>query len=349
MFMTELKKNPPQGVQRHSIERLKDWERLGYGMFIHFGMSTFDRNELSFGDQPSTVYAPDKLDVDQWVSVARDAGMKYAVLTAKHTAGHCLWPTKQNDYHVGTSGNRTDVVDEFVKACERRGVKPGIYYCSMDNHNRFGSETPSFVGWGPSAFTTQAYREFQYRQVEELLSQYGAIEEVWIDIPVVLGHEGRRLQYEQIVRLQPNAVVMMNGGLSHHSRIDCNSAWPTDLVSMERSLPTSNQGYNPWHAIEQGGRLVDTGPVQNELRKDPPLDHYVPAEVCDPIGYDWFWNPRDTLRSDAELLGMRLICQERKANFLLDVPPDPHGLIPEIAVRSLITLAKNYDRIIRGI
>jgi alpha-L-fucosidase len=69
--------------------------------------------------------------------------MKYAVLTTKHVAGHCLWPTKLNDYHVGTSGNKTDVVEAFVNACEKRGVLPGFYYCSWDNHNRFGSRTYS--------------------------------------------------------------------------------------------------------------------------------------------------------------------------------------------------------------
>jgi len=115
---------PETGHQRLSLEKLRAWENLGYGMFIHFGMSTFDGDELSKGDKPSTFYAPDKLDVDQWVSIARDAGMKYAVLTAKHVAGHCLWPTKHTDYQIGTSGNKTDVVGAFVEACRKRGVLP---------------------------------------------------------------------------------------------------------------------------------------------------------------------------------------------------------------------------------
>ena len=62
-----------QGDQRLSLEKLHAWETLRFGMFIHFGMSTFDGEELSTGDAPSTFYAPDKFDVDQWVSVARDA------------------------------------------------------------------------------------------------------------------------------------------------------------------------------------------------------------------------------------------------------------------------------------
>jgi alpha-L-fucosidase len=59
-------------------------------MFIYFGMSTFDGNELSHGDKPASFYNPDKLDVDQWIAVARDAGMKYALLTTKYVAGFCF-------------------------------------------------------------------------------------------------------------------------------------------------------------------------------------------------------------------------------------------------------------------
>ena len=123
------------GSQRLSIEKLKQWESLGYGMFIHFGMSTYDGNELSRGDKPAFYYKPDRLDVDQWIGVARDAGMKYAVLTTKHVSGFCLWPSQLTNYHVANSSNHTDVVERFVKACESKAVLPGFYYCSWDNHH----------------------------------------------------------------------------------------------------------------------------------------------------------------------------------------------------------------------
>ncbi len=124
------------GAQRLSLERLKAWESMGLGMFISYGMSTYDGDEFSKGDRPSTTYAPDRLDVAQWVGVARDLGCRYAVLTAKHVAGHALWPTRHSDYHVGTSGNPTDVVRAFTEACRRAGIQPGLYYCSWDNHHR---------------------------------------------------------------------------------------------------------------------------------------------------------------------------------------------------------------------
>lgn len=335
---------PAKDHQRLSLEQLKAWEALEYGMFIHFGMSTYDGDELSKGDKPAEFYAPDNLDVDQWVQVASDAGMKYAVLTTKHVSGFALWPTKHTDYHVGNSSNKTDVVEAFVRACGKHGIMPGLYYCSWDNHHRFGSMTPTFTRW-ESAFTTVEYREFQAKQMEELLSQYGRIGEVWIDIPQILGADGRRKQYEQVARLQPDAVVMMNSGFGDGSQLKYDFAWPTDLMAIERWLPSSAHGYNPWHRISHGGLMTVGEASKTVYQAEPELDYYIPGEVCDPIGYEWFWNSNDHLRSDAELLGMRLVCRERRANLLLDVPPDRHGVIPKDTVAALMRLRANMERI----
>lgn len=101
-----------------------------------------------------------------------------------------MWPTKYTDHHVGTSSDPTDVVDKFVKACEKYGIIPGLYYCSWDNHHLFGSLTPSLTQWD-YAYTTRAYQEFQTNQITELLTGYGKIGEVWIDIPKVLSRSYR--------------------------------------------------------------------------------------------------------------------------------------------------------------
>lgn len=331
------------GAQRLNLKQLKAWESMEYGMFIHFGMSTFDGDELSRGDKPSSYYRPDKLDVDQWVSVARDAGMKYAVLTAKHVSGHCLWPSKHTDYHVGTSGNRINVVEAFMRACEKRGILPGLYYCSWDNHHTFGSVSPNFTRW-ESAFTTAEYRDFQMAQVGELLTQFGPLVEMWIDIPTLLGHDGRRRQYDQIVGLQPNTLVMMNNGFGDGTKLMLDATWPTDLMAIERWLPSSAKGYNPWHKLSHKGLLKRAAASQLSYEPDLPQNYYIPGEVCDPIGYEWFWNTGDKLRSDGELLGMRLIARERKANFLLDVPPNKHGLLPKETVGALIRLRKAIEK-----
>ena len=330
------------GAQRLPLVALQAWQKEAFGMFIHFGMSTFDGAEFSAGDKPSAFYAPDALDVDQWVRVARDAGMKYAVLTAKHVSGHCLWPSRFTDYHVGTGGNRTDVVGEFVSACRRHGIKPGLYYCLWDNHHKFGSVTPSDVmAWNGRqqgsnensgnpfdvlrpAFTTAEANTFFLNQITELLTQYGNIFEMWIDIPGVVGRAFRQHLYWEIARLQPDTVIMMNNGFGDGTQYPVDYAWPADLMAIERWLPNSTAPFNPWREIE-GKR------------------YYLPAEVCDPIGREWFFTDADQARCDKELLGMFLTCRGRNTNLLLNVPPDRSGRIPEKFVEPLIRLRRNLD------
>ena len=327
-----------KGNQRLSVEKLQKWEALGYGMFIHFGMSTFVEKEIPNGNYPSTTYSPANLDVDQWISVARDAGMKYAVLTTKHVAGHCLWPTKHTPYNITSSGNKTDVIEKFVKACEKKGVLPGFYYCSWDNHNRFGSKTPSdggdwkgmnsFPGDQVSAkdlpaFTTSLYQNFQTAQITELLTQYGPIAETWIDIPGVLGRGYRTFLYNHIAKLQPDTVVMMNSGISSGETYDIDYAWPSDLIAIERRLPPES-GHKQWRTIEGG-------------------EYYIPGEACDPIGKNWFFVPGDNPRPDKELAEQFLTLRKRGVSLLLDVPPDKTGVIPDMHVQALIRLKKNVN------
>lgn len=322
-----------RGSQRLSMRQLTKWEEMGYGMFIHFGMSTFVLNELPDGKAPASTYAPDRLDVDQWISVARDAGMRYAVLTTKHVAGHCLWPSEHTDHTVTNSADKTDVVEKFVEACRKRGVKAGFYYCSWDNHNRFGSKTPSDGGWsGMNSFpetqveklppyTTSLYQNFQTAQITELVKSYGPVAEMWIDIPGVLGRGYRTFLYHYIAQLQPDIVIMMNSGISDGTKYNVAYAWPSDLIAIERRLPPAS-GHEKWRTIE--GK-----------------EYYIPGEVCDPIGKNWFHVPGDNPRADEKLLAQFRSCRERGVNFLLNVPPSKHGLIPDEYVQALMRLRKN--------
>jgi len=313
---------PETGAQRLALAKLQSWEALGYGMFIHFGMSTFVGEEIPDGKAPASTYHPDGLDVDQWISIARDAGMKYVVLTAKHVAGHCLWPSRYTDYTVAQSGNQTDVVEALVKACARRGVLPGLYYCSWDNHNLFGSLTPSYTKFS-EAYTTSIYQDFQTAQVTELLRNYGPIAEIWIDIPGVLGRGYRTYLYEHIASLQPDCLVMMNSGISDAAHYNVDYAWPSDLIAMERNLPPVT-GHVKWREIE-GKR------------------YYLPGEVCDTLGKEWFWVEGDHPRPDGDLVTILEESRKLGANLLLDVPPDKHGRIPNESRDALLRLRTNAN------
>jgi alpha-L-fucosidase len=319
-------------------------------MFIHFGMSTYvDLVNLvcckATGDDSPTCYAPDRLDVDQWVSVARDAGMKYAVLTAKHISGFCLWPSRHTDYTVAHAGNTTNVVEVFVKACEQKGVLPGLYYSSYDNHHRFGSRTrsdftsreiyeqfaksrPPFGGLKRGVprddqmpYTTSHYQSFQTAQMTELLTEFGPLMEVWIDHPEALGRGYRTYLYDQIAQRQPDALVMMNNGTPSDAKYDLEYAWPSDLIAMERGTPQDRK--------------------REKYRRIEGRDYYLPVEACDsiaPIRYDWFHVPGDESRPVEDLASQFQACRQSGANFLLNVPPDRHGVIPEGFIQTLRTL-----------
>jgi alpha-L-fucosidase len=311
-----------RGAQRLSLRKLRQWEALGYGMFIHFGMSTFVGEELPKGTHPASLYNPDRLDVAQWIQIARDAGMKYAILTAKHVAGHCLWPSRYTEYTVANSGNKTDVVEAFVKACEKYKVLPGLYYCSWDNHNLFGSLTPNLrKDKREQPYTTSIYQTFQTNQITELLVNYGPILEVFIDIPNVLGRGYRTFLYEHIARLQPDCVIITNSGISDQSAYNVDRNWPSDVIVLERRLPPSG-GYEKWRNIE-GKR------------------YYMPGEACDTIGKQWFYVEDDHPRGDEELLKQYTESRRMGVNFVLDVGPDKHGLITEEARSALMRLRKN--------
>ncbi|MFA7172978.1 MAG: alpha-L-fucosidase [Kiritimatiellia bacterium] len=323
-----------QGSQRLSIAQLQKWESLRYGMFLHYGLATFVENEYPSGKESAKLYAPDKLDVDQWVSVARDAGMKYVVLTAKHVAGHCLWPSKHTDYTVANSTDKTNVVEKLCQACEKKGLLPGLYYNSSSNYDRYGSRMLFDEGvksWGemsnipkPSErlnpvtpFTSSLYQTLMTAQITELLTQFGPIAEMWIDMPGILGRGYRTFLYHEMAELQPETVIMMNSGSSDFSE---NRAWPSDLISLEGNTPP--KGFLKWRMIRGKKR-------------------YMPVEVCHKIGEKWFWFSDDAPCSDEALVKLYTSCRAGGANLLLNVPPDNHGLIPKESVESLMRLRKN--------
>lgn len=308
-------------AQRLSRAKLETWEALGLGIFLHFGMSTYDGQELSPGTEPASTYSPQSLNVDSWIKVAAEAGARYAVLTSKHVSGFCLWPTRYTDYHVGNSGNPTDVVGEFVDACERHGLMAGLYYCSWDNHHTLGSLTPSMTSWD-DAFTSAEYHEFQENQLRELAERYPGVGEWWIDIPKVLPRHYRNRLYTMLAEATPDAIIVMNSGIGNGTTFSVDKSWPTDVVTIERYLPPSQDGHQKVREIE--GRT-----------------YYLPGEVCDPVGREWFYDESDSPRSDEELLGMYLVTRARGASMLLDVGPDRNGLIPTPFADALRRLGKN--------
>ncbi len=307
---------------------LAAWESLHYGMFIHFGISTFLGDECPGGQTNAADFNPSALDVEQWVRVARDAGMTYAVLTTKHCTGHCLWPSRLTDFTVQASPLKRDVVGEFVAACRKHAIRPGFYY---------------LLGWDgrhQPRMTPQEYEAFCTGQLTELLTGYGPIQQVFLDIPFDTGPDMAGVLsrlYAHVKALQPDCLVLPNQAFTDGSRVaserptwmhkDCGKGpvpiWPRDLIDGERTLPPAG-GHES--RIEFGGKT-----------------YYLPMEVCDTLGESWFWQATDSPRPARLVYRLYRACQDRHANLLLDVGPDRTGQIAQASVKRLMEVKAAID------
>ena len=147
------------------------WQQTQYYGFIHFGINTMTDREWGFGNEPTTLFDPQKLDADKWVQQMKAGQMQGVILTCKHHDGFCLWSSTTTDYSVKTApwkAGEGDLVKEVSQACQKYGLKFGIYLSPWDRHAQsYGSG--------------QAYNDFYLTQLTELLTNYGEIFSVWLD------------------------------------------------------------------------------------------------------------------------------------------------------------------------
>lgn len=289
------------------------WE---FGMFIHFNMATFHEREWANGYEDPATFRPDSLDMGQWADAAVAAGMRYAVLTVKHTGGWALWNSRHTVHDAGAftgfRDGKGDLVREFVETFRSRGLRVGLYYCLPGDYaGRFGNELPK--GRSPlHGYPAEAqgdYLEFTRHQLTELLTNYGPIDLIWMDqyrSRFVSPRDWRRIR-NHIKGLQPATFVIGN---------DARRSPESDIHSYEY----------PAYAADRPARGV------------PPADNTHPAEVSDVIGPSWFWN---TSHADAparavdEIVHMRRLANQRHANYLLNVSPDTTGRLSTEVVRRL--------------
>lgn len=303
-----------------SPQQLK-YQQEQLGAFIHFGPATYVASDMMTVPD-AAIFNPALLDAEQWVKTAVSFGAKHIVLTAKHHNGFCLWPTRTTEYSVKNSpwkNGQGDVVGEFVKACRKYGVRPGLYVSGGDKNENCTS-TPDPMGQRKIVGDVDAYFTRYIVQMHELLSNYGEIDYFWFDgaydpfgWDVMDGNTMERLgtAYGDAIRtmvrnLQPNAVVM--GGTRPDIR------WSG-----------SEQGWAPY-------------PLWNTVTKEnwaenwvgPENVGWVPAEANIHTRDRWFWYPDSdkTLRSVDFLTKVYLESIGRGANLLINMTPDTNGLIP---------------------
>jgi len=163
-----------------------DWQRDELAIFLHFGVNTFTDREWGDGSENPAIFSPTDLDARQWTRVARDAGARVLILTAKHHDGFCLWPTKTTSHSVASSpwrGGQGDVVRELVDACRADGLGVGLYLSPWDRHE-------------PSYGDSPRYNDLYCAQLTELLTRYGPLRELWFDGANGEGANGRHQVYD---------------------------------------------------------------------------------------------------------------------------------------------------------
>jgi alpha-L-fucosidase len=306
------------------------------GMFIHWGAyAVAGRGEwvrsherLSIQDYQPYIdaFVPKHFDPHAWADAAAEAGMKYAVMTAKHHDGFCLFDSAHTSYTTMHTGFGRDAVAEYTQAFRARGIKVGLYYSLLDWHH------PAYPSYGdlhhphrddPDHQVRQPdfnqYLDYMHAQIRELCTNYGTLDLMWLDFSYgeMRSQTWRAEQLVTMIRnLQPD--IILNNRLETSAdgfgslATGSPSPWAGDFVSPEQLIPA------------EGIR-----------------DHYgrpIPWEACITLDNHWGYNPSETnnMHKPGRLLTRKLIETVAKSgNLLLNVGPDPDGLIPERSLQSL--------------
>ncbi|MEJ6981763.1 alpha-L-fucosidase [Pedobacter sp. P351] len=292
-----------------SPEKVEWWKDEKFGMFIHWGLYAIPgTGEWTMFNQkiPAEEYAkladqfnPKSFNAEEWAGIAKSAGMKYMVMVSRHHDGFALWdsPSSYRDFNSMETASGRDFVAMYTEACRKAGLAVGIYYSPMDW--RFpGYFDPKGLPENAALMKKQGYG-----QVEELMKNYGKIDILWYD-----------------------------GGWLAHKDGDVGAAWfwePLKLNTMVRKyqpdiLINPRSGMFGDFQINEGGAEVK-GPIIN-----------IPWEKCLNLnGSSWGYTKTQNLMSLKEAITMLVNVVDRGGNMLLNVGPDPDGVIPATHVARL--------------
>jgi alpha-L-fucosidase len=192
------------------------WQSLRFGMFIHWGPVSLTGHEIGWSrgaQTPVAVYDnlyhqfnPTNFNADEWVSIAKAAGMKYIVLTTKHHDGFCLWDTKLTDYNIMNSPFHRDVVKELAAACKKQGIEFGAYYSVTDWYNTNWPVTSPAGKVKRDQSDLDAYEKYLQGQITELIKNYGPLLTIWNDVSAMYGQRGAET-IKLVRQLQPDILI----------------------------------------------------------------------------------------------------------------------------------------------
>ncbi len=325
-FFTNLQAQKPVVNKPVPSPQQLAWQQLDYYFFVHFGPNTFTNLEWGKGTEPEDVFNPINLDCGQWCRVAKAAGAKGIIITAKHHDGFCLWPSKYSTHTVAQSkwkNGKGDVLRELSDSCKKYGLKMGVYLSPWDrNHPQYG---------------TPGYNDVFINMMKEVVSNYGPFFEFWWDGANGEGPNGKKQVYdwhrfEQTLRtVAPNTVVF--------SDIGPDARW----VGNENGFA----GDPDWNTLDTAGFTRGAGAPSTDTLNHGNINGkvWIPAECDVSIRPGWFYHSEEDekVKTPEQLFQLYLKSVGRGANLLLNVPPDRNGLINKHDSVALIGFKKLRD------
>ncbi len=311
------------------------WQQLELVAFFHFGINTFTNNEWGTGKEDPALFNPTSLNASQWVRIAKEAGFKQVIFTAKHHDGFCLWPTKTTLHSVASSpwkNGQGDVVKEIAAACKVYGMGFGIYLSPWDRN--------------AAVYGSEEYNDFFTMQLSELLSNYGRIDEVWFDGANGEGPNGKKQVYDfdrwynLIRKLQPKAVIAIMGPdvrwVGTETGYGRDEEWSVVPVNNLNPSVTEINSQQTISFKPEGDRRGNDLGSRAKIRNAKGLVWY-PAETDVSIRPGWFYHPEedDKVKSPEKLLDIYFNSVGKNSVLLVNIPPNKEGLISEADIKSL--------------
>ena len=311
------------------------WQQMETYAFVHFGLNTFTDQEWGYGDVSPERFNPARLDCEQWVRTFVAAGMKGVIITAKHHDGFCLWPSKYTDYSIARSpykNGKGDILRELSDACHKYGLRFGVYLSPWDRHQ--------------SSYGTAEYLTYYRHQLEELLTQYGDIFEMWFD--GANGGDGwyggakekrkidRRTYYDfptlfaLVKKHQPEAIIFSDGGPG--------CRW----VGNEKGFAHETN----W-AFLRGKEVYPGYPKFQELPSGhEDGDQWTAAECDVSIRPGWFYHEKEDsqVKTPEELEDIYYKSVGRNATMLLNFPVNRDGLVSKTDSANAVRFHQKIER-----
>lgn len=316
----------PSRAQQEQINRK-------YGMFIHFGINTFHDEEWTDGSKPASSYAPTEIDAEQWIKGAKDAGMKYVILVAKHHEGFCLWDSKYTEYDVASSGNKTNVVEAVAKACRKYGIGLGLYYSLWDRKVNPDVENID---------ADTRYNDYMIKQLKELIAmtkKHTSLVEFWFDGGWVKENYRWPVMdiYQTIKSELPDCQVGINWSIGSKDNPNAHMITPD---KQEKGFPIR---YFP-SDFRLGDPYLPTDNDPKLFAHDGRL-YYMPWESTVCISERWFYNTTDkTYKSIDELARLYRQCTKNDNILILNCPPGRDGKMRAKDLEILKDLRKEISK-----